>query len=530
MNQDKQYKSKYVEESENGSSSISDAPNAESIWSQKKIYRAWLLLCFSTGPVASMTRTYVPAAIQSIAREVGKTSKGDKCGFKGNDCYVKFGAGTVHFTSYVLYLKAISTALEGLLAILLMGIADYSNYRKMFLIGSIALFGVFALPYGALTGKDYATLRAMSALYGLLSCTDAIYQILEGSYIPLFMRASAPKGKVSEDVRREMVLQRGSVVSVMGLFLGNCGGITALLIGIIISYGRGGPIENGYHNFLLAISIAGAVTVIFSFVSALFIPSVRGKDKPEGEILLFFTIKRFIRLLTEIQKYPHAFLYCISWVIWNITFNNFMSVFVLLFRSTLGLGSSDSEYTIYAFMSYITASIGSISWMFLYPRCNANIKTWGYGFLGVSLICNFWGCLGINSSLSVGFKHRWEFWVFEVLYTTTSSAMRSLNRTVYSTLLPEGDEAQYFGLEIMLGVATGWIGSLVNASIQDRTNNDRFPFLPNIILVAVSLALFYFVDMQKGMVDAEKLLSGTEVEDVSEFDVSVVEDLHLSKK
>lgn len=487
----------------------------ELIWTKKSIYRAWLLLCFSTGPVASMSRTYVPASIQSIARAVGKTKAGKRCDFKGNDCFVKFGAGTVHYTSYVLYLRAISTALEGVVAIFLMGIADYSNYRKTFLVASIFLYGVFALPYAGLTGKNYPTLKASSALYALITITNAIYQILEGSYIPLFMRASAPKGSVPEEVRRETVLKRGSVVSVMGIFLGNCGGIVALLIGIIISYGRGRPIANGYFNFLLAITIAGAITCVFAVGSYFFIPNVLGKPRPKGESLLFLTAKRFIILMKDIQRYPHAFLYCISWVIWNVSNSNFLSLFVLLFRSTLGLGSSDAEYTVYTFMSYVVASMGSLTWMYLYPRSRLHIKTWGYGFLAFSLFTNFWGCLGISENTLVGFKHRWEFWVFEVLYSATSSSMRSLNRVVYSSLLPEGEEAQYFGLEIMLGVATGWIGSLVNATMQDRTNNDRYPFLPNLFLVAISIVLYYFVDTEKGMRDAEKLVSDTTTSETS---------------
>lgn len=479
----------------------------QNVWNKKSIFRSWLLLCFATGPVASMARTYVPAAIQSVARIVGTTKEGKPCSTRGNDCFVKFGAGTVHYTSYVLYLKAIFTALEGVSALFLMGIADYGHYRKWILIGSISLYGIFALPFAGLTGKNYSTLRGLSALYALMNIDDSAYQILEGSYIPLFMRAATPNDEsVTEDERNNIRFKRGSVVSAMGLFLGNCGGIAALLIGIIISYTRGGPAVDGYHNFLLAISIAGSITVVFSIISAYFIPSVEGKKKPKGQPLVFLTVRRFITLLKDIQKYPNAFLFCVSWVIWNVTFSNFMSVFVLLFRSTLGLGSSDSEYTVYTFMSYICASIGSLTWMALYGKCKFNIKIWGYIFLGISLFTNLWGSLGINSSVKIGFKHRWEFWVFEVFYSSSSSAQRSLNRTIYSALLPEGEEAQYFGLEIMLGIATGWIGSLVNASIQDLTGNDRFPFLPNTILVAISLALYYMTNVEKGMKEVNKKL------------------------
>ncbi|WEJ95444.1 hypothetical protein PSN45_002963 [Yamadazyma tenuis] len=458
------------------------APNSDSIWSKKKIYRSWLLLCYATGPVASMSRTYVPAAIQSIATLVGRTSQGGVCARRGNDCYVKFGTSWVHSTSYVLYLKAISTAVEGVIAILFMGIADYSNYRKILLCGSILFYGLIALPFAGLTDKTYATMTGLSVLYALLNVTDCVYQITEGSYIPLFMRASSPKGETSEEVRRNIILKRGSTVSVMGIVLGNCGGLTALLIGIIISYGRGGPIANGYHNFLLAITIAGCLTVVFSIISAYFIPSVQAKPKPKGEFLLFLSIKRCISLLKNITKYPQAFIYCISWVIWNVSYSNFLSVFVLLFRSTLGIGSSDAEYTVYTFISYIVASLGSLG--------------------------NFWGTLGINSKVKIGFKHRWEFWVFEVLFNASGSSLRSMNRAVYSTLLPEGDEAQYFGLEIMLGIATGWIGSLVNATIQDRTNNDRFPFLPNMFLALIALGLYSICDTEKGMRDVEKLVDG----------------------
>lgn len=274
--------------------------NQESIWNKKSIFHTWLLLCYSTGPVASMSRTYVPASIQSIAKNVGKTKMNQPCGTQGNDCYVKFGFMTVHHTSYVLYLRAVSTAIEGVVAIFLMGIADYSNYRKLFLIFSILVYGFLALPFIGLTNNDYQTLVLASILYSLLIIDDSIYQILEGSYIPLFMRAD-----------KENPMQRGSVVAVLGLFLGNLGGITALVIGIIISYLSATPELKGYHNFLLAITIAGCLTIGLSLFSALYIPNVQGKQRIDNFLVLPF--KRFFNLLKDIQKYPMAFLYCISW-------------------------------------------------------------------------------------------------------------------------------------------------------------------------------------------------------------------------
>ncbi len=263
----------------------------------------------------------------------------------------------------------------------------------------------------------------------------------------------------------------------------------------------------------MAITIAGCITIVFCIIGAFFIPSIEGMKKPPNISYVKLSFKRIFTLFKGIKEYPEAYKLCVAWVIWNVSYSNFLSVFVLLFRSTLGLGSTDGEYTIYSFMSYVVASIGSLLWMFLYPRTRLGIKNWAYIFLAIQLFSNFWGCLGINKSLTIGYKHRAEFWVFDIFYISSGSALRSLNRVLYSTLLPEGNEAQYFGLEIFLGVATGWIGSLVIAVIQDKTGNDRYPFLPNLFLVAISASIYFWVDAEKGMREARKLITEEEAEE-----------------
>lgn len=417
------------------------------------------------------------------------------------------------------------------MAVGVMSVADFSHWKKWLLIASIVLYGILAIPFVWLNGTTYANLHGLSTLYCLLIVINAVYQILEASYIPLFMRAAAAAttattataaaaaaGCGSENVRRRMVLQKGSKVSVLGIVVANLGGIIALLIGIVITHTKGSKgstttttaSQDGYYGtFLLAISIAGAMTVVFGLVASFYIPSVAGKPKPRG-FILWIPIARCCQLVRSIKQYPNAFLLCIAWALWNVTMGNFMSVFVLLFRTTLGVGSSDPEYTVYTFMSYVVSSVGSLCWMALYPQLPLRMKTWAYIFLGVSLWANFWGCLGISDTVGVGFKHRWEFWVFEVVYTMSTSALRCLNRVLYSTLLPEGEEAQFFGLEVMLGVAVGWIGNLVNATIQDRTGSDRYPFLPNLFLVVLSIAIYAVCDTERGMEQVSKINTGSD--------------------
>ncbi|KAI9706624.1 MAG: hypothetical protein M1836_003633 [Candelina mexicana] len=337
---------------------------------------------------------------------------------------------------------------------------------------------------------------------------------MESSYIPLFMRSTGLFGSGGRtriqsavqsrkrDPAQTRSLIRGARVSVLGLVVGNFGSIVALLIGLIITHVRGQGALNGYRNFLLAITIAGCLTIVFGAIGGFFIPSVKGKTRPPTN-LLFLSARRFVSLLKSIRKYPEAFKLCIGWILWNTAYSNFNSVMALLFRETLGLGSGDKEYTVWTFTALIFACCGSISWMFAFPYIKINIKTWAYTFLTINLLCLLWGCIGISKHVTIGYKHRPEFYIEQFLFLSTSSALRSLNRVLYASMLPVGREAQFFGLEITLDLATGWINPLVQGTIQNRTHNLRFPMIPNLLLMLLALCFYIWTKVEKGMEDAK---------------------------
>lgn len=133
---------------------------------------------------------------------------------------------------------------------------------------SIMFFGAFALPFAGLTKQDYNHLNALAALYILLTTTQGVYTVIEGSYIPIFMRSAGwhrssvrlndDDNQVSGQQRRTW--KKGFSVSVLAMVASNVGGLVSLIIGIILVYGRGSYVKTGYFNYLLAITIAGCIT------------------------------------------------------------------------------------------------------------------------------------------------------------------------------------------------------------------------------------------------------------------------------
>lgn len=118
-------------EESNGDSSVQPLnpfAEVESPLSSRKAFLSWLLLCYSvcqdiyrkrstkrsffadvecarqTGPTSSMTFTYIPVSLQTMANllghEPGRSAK--KCATRGAiRCVVKFGSGEVDYNSYV---------------------------------------------------------------------------------------------------------------------------------------------------------------------------------------------------------------------------------------------------------------------------------------------------------------------------------------------------------------------------------------------------------------------------------------------
>ncbi|KAB8269542.1 autophagy-related protein 22-like protein [Aspergillus minisclerotigenes] len=495
--------------------------------STKKALWAYLILCFSTGPTSSMAFNYVSAAIQSAANTVGHQPGSDKpCARRGHiKCLVKFGAGEIDYVSYVyvsyrdifgsttertrLYLRSIGRAMEGIVTIMTAGVADYSRYRKTMMLCSILLFGALALPFAGLTKAEYSHLNGLATLYCLLTTVQGVYTVIEASYIPIFMRSVGGLHSASPaaDPDTKRTWKKGFTVSVLAMVASNVGGIVALLIGVILSYGIGSYVQVGYFSYLLAITIAGCITIVFGTIGQFLLPSVPGQERPKGQNLLLLAVKGWMRMIGSARHYPEAFKFCIGWILWNTGYSNFLGLTQSLFLEVTGIARGSGVYQVWSFTNVIFACMGSLSFLFLYPHVRVPIKSWAYFFLSVNFLCVLWGCIGISNHVTIGYKHAAEFWVEQVLFMSTSSALRSYNRTVFASLIPCGSEAQFFGMEITLDLATGWINPLVQGVIQDHTHNLRFPMIPNVLLIFVAGLLYIWVDIPKGIEDAKVPLS-----------------------
>lgn len=213
------------------------------------------------------------------------------------------------------------------------------------------------------------------------------------------------------------------------------------------------------------------------------------------------------RLANALSSHPEAFKFCAGWALWDAAWFNYNPIFSSLFLETTGIGFGAGAFTVFTLIGIIAASIGTLGWMYAFPRMKTlPIKSWLFALLGVNILCIFWGCLGISPHSAVGYKHPAEFWVSQVLFMSTNGALLAYNRVVFASFVPHGSEALFSGLIFMLDLCTGWVLPLIQARIQNHTHNLRYSMILSVAFMAASVPFFVWCRIDKGSREAGKML------------------------
>ena len=85
---------------------------------------------------------------------------------------------------------------------------------------------------------------------------------------------------------------------------------------------------------------------------------------------------------------------------------------------------------------------------------------------------------------------------------------QALSRSLFSQMIPDGSEAEYFGLYEISERGTSWIGPLVFAVAVQLTGTQRIAIISLIIFFIVGLLLLSRVDVRKAMEEAGQDPSG----------------------
>ena len=405
--------------------------------------------------------------------------------------YWSIGADVNQSTAMLGFGNSIASLLVALMAPILGAIADRGSYKKKFLI-SFAYLGVLMTAGLYLVGKGEWVVAIFVYVMGVIGFSGA--NIFYDSLLP----SVADESNVDS-------------VSSLGFAMGYLGGGLLFLLNVVMTlqptiFGLANAGEAVRWSFVTVALWWGA----FTFITIAWVPEpeIGKNERPKNSISEGFN--QLYRTFQEIRHLKTVLLFLLAYWFYIDGVDTIVKMAVD-YGITIGFESNDLiiALLIVQFVGFPAALI--------FGRLG---ERWGvrpsiFLAIGVYIAVTIWGTM---------MREKYEFYVLAVVIGMVQGGIQALSRSYYSRLIPKNQAAEYFGFYNMLGKFAAILGPALMGMVGLMMRNVLMPENPNaeqlievgqdaarwsiasiIVLFVIGAVLFYFVDEEKGLIEADYL-------------------------
>ncbi|KAF8839214.1 MFS general substrate transporter [Paxillus ammoniavirescens] len=490
----------------------------------------------------------------------------------GGRCSVKIGWLWIDTASFSLYVYSISVALQALTVISMSNVADRPTSRKPLLL-AFAFMGASAAVLFLLLSST-SPLWILSALFAV--CANVGFgasTVAMNAYLPSLAsespeviharmeldetcRASDTPINASLDLEAEQALLPGheaatapllgtsatadhsaaqkaynaalsratSRLSSLGIASGYGAGIILLLLALIPVT----KLHGSTFSLRLAIGLSGAWWMLFSIPAAMWLPGVppdlvaqlQDNDKwtVRSEVAAAWRRLGVMLRWSQIKRLQHTFRYLAAWFLLSDGFTTITSTAILFGKTTLHMESS--SLVLIGAITPTSGIIGSLVFPYLQRRFAwPNLKVLVILVMIVSCIPAY-GCLGfvpfVKKLSFGGLTTPGEMFGLAIYFGFAYGAFQGYARATYAELIPQGEEARWYGLFSITDKSSSFVGPLIVGIIADSTGNIRYAFFFLVFMIWLAVPVLLSVDIEQGRIDAKNYSvdRGQDVEDV----------------
>ncbi len=367
------------------------------------------------------------------------------------------------------YIVSLSVVLQVFFLPVLGAIADYSHLKKTLLaifayIGALATMGMYFLQ-----GDRYLLGGGLFLLANLSFGASIVFY---NAYLP---DIAAPDDR--------------DKVSSQGWALGYLGGGILLAVNLVFvqflaeSWG----IELG-HAVRISLASAGVWWAIFTLVPLRGLRTRRPmKHLPDGTSFLSTGFKQLFHTLRQLPSYPHSLLFLVAYLLYNDGIQTIIAMSTQFGSEELGLQTSDLIQLV--LMVQFIAFFGALGFGYL-ARIMGSKRA-----IMISLV--IW--LGVTIYAYAILQSRLQFFIMGGVIAVVLGGSQALSRSLFSLMIPEGQEAEYFSLYEVSERGTSWLGPLVFGLALQLTGSYRIAILSIAIFFAIGLGLLVFVNVRRAI-------------------------------
>jgi UMF1 family MFS transporter len=378
---------------------------------------------------------------------------------------------TVGAGSFFPYVVSLSVLLQVIFLPLIGAIADYSHVKKQMLascayLGACATMGMYFLH-----GTNYL-LGGVLFLISNLSFGASV--VFYNAFLPEIANPN----------------QRDAVSSV-GWALGYLGGGLLLAMNLILVFQASSLGLTRDHAMRISLTSAGLWWAIFTLIPLVTLKNRQSiKDLPQGEHYITVGFEQLRHTFSKISKYPQTLLFLVAYLLYNDGIQT-----VITMSSTFGqeeLKLSISTLTAVILMVQFVAFAGSL--LFNYIARAVGTKR----AIIISLVIWTGTVIYAYGFLQTAF----QFFIMGAVIAIVLGGSQALSRSVYSLMIPKGQEAEYFSLYEVSERGTSWLGPLFFGLALQFTDSYRFAILSLMIFFILGLVLLTRVNIRKAAIEA----------------------------
>lgn len=186
--------------------------------------------------------------------------------------------------------------------------------------------------------------------------------------------------------------------------------------------------------------------------------------------------------LRSMIYYPMALIFLISFALYNDGISTTISMAAIIGKEALQLRSETVIGTLLL--------IQFLGWPLTGLMIGIAKWTGAKKLLSLSLI--IW--LGIIIYASI-METAFDFWILGAAVAVVLGVSQALSRSIFTRLIPEGRQSEYFSLYALSGKFCSILGPLVFGLVRDMTGNVRWSILSLAAFFALGLVLLQFVSI-----------------------------------
>ncbi|KAF9980966.1 Autophagy protein 22 [Modicella reniformis] len=490
---------------ERSDNSLDTKPDQKAL--TKREIQGWLAYAIAAEPYSVVCiSTLAPIILEALASGYGRQyhNHDQPCDTNEEDykCVIKVGTLWLDTASFSLYCISVSVFLQAFVFISMGALADHGTRRKTFLI-------TFAF-IGSISTILFSAIRTASLFWfaGVLVIVSNVAfgasWVLYYAFIPTLTRDHPEVLDVKKNVEAgvetwadyQFVRDKiSNSLSSHSMAVGYGAGVCLLIVaaGIAVAMGQ------TTYSLQLGMALTGLWWFLVSFFTLKFMPSQPGQPLSGNVNLFFYSWKRLGKTLYEAKLLKETFKYLIAWFILSDGSSTIISLAIFMGKKKFLL--DNTQLMIGAILVPLSALIGTYIWLFIQRQFKLTSKqmlliiSTAFVLVPVYVLAGFSGVFGL--------VYKVEIWPCLVYFGLMLGPFQSFSRVMYAALVPKGKESEFFSLYGITDKSSSWLGPLITGAIIEN-NDTRWGFVFPLCMMLFPLVLIMWVDVEKGIKDAER--------------------------